>query len=191
MLPEPLPHRSDSLAQQVALARFGELALKAEDLDEILHEACRLVAEALGTGLAKVVELQPDRRTLLVRAGIGWRAGVVGATLTSIDDGPEGLALRDGTAVISPELSGETRFRIPGFILEHGVQSIVCVVIVGADGGLPYGVLQVDSRQPADFGTETVAFLRNYANMLASAVLRLRSATELRRRADDNERLLR
>jgi hypothetical protein len=42
------------------LARFGELALRSNDLDEILTEACRLAWEALGTDLAKVVELQQD-----------------------------------------------------------------------------------------------------------------------------------
>jgi hypothetical protein len=31
------------LRQQTILARFGELALKSEDIDEILTEACRLV----------------------------------------------------------------------------------------------------------------------------------------------------
>src|SRR5215213_3741333 len=70
--------RDELLEQQRVLARFGELALASEDLDEILTEACRLVGDALGTDLAKVVEVQPDGRTLLVRAGVGWRPGIVG-----------------------------------------------------------------------------------------------------------------
>jgi hypothetical protein len=37
------------LRQQTILARFGELALRSDDLDVILTEACRLVAEAMGT----------------------------------------------------------------------------------------------------------------------------------------------
>ena len=37
------------LRQQTTLARFGELALRSDDLDEILTEACRLAGEALGT----------------------------------------------------------------------------------------------------------------------------------------------
>ena len=57
-------HR-ELLRQQTILARFGELALRSKDLDEILNEACRLVGEALGTDLAKVVELQEDGETLL------------------------------------------------------------------------------------------------------------------------------
>ena len=44
------------LRQQTILAKFGELALKSDNLDEILTQACRLVGEALGTDLAKIVE---------------------------------------------------------------------------------------------------------------------------------------
>ena len=70
--------RDELLEQQQTLARFGELALKSDDLFEILNEACGLVGDALGTGLAKILELQEDGRTLLVRAGVGWGDDVVG-----------------------------------------------------------------------------------------------------------------
>jgi GAF domain-containing protein len=91
----------EQLRQQTTLARFGELALKSDSLDEILTEACRLVGEALGTDLAKVIELQEDGRTLLVRAGVGWKPGVVGvATVTAADDTSEGLALKTGEPMI-------------------------------------------------------------------------------------------
>jgi GAF domain-containing protein len=64
------------LPQQTILAKFGELVLKSENLDEILTEACHLVGEGLGTDLVKIVELQDDGHTLLVRAGVGWKPGV-------------------------------------------------------------------------------------------------------------------
>jgi hypothetical protein len=43
------------LRQQEILAKFGEMALRSDSLDEILTEGCRLVSEALGTDLAKVI----------------------------------------------------------------------------------------------------------------------------------------
>ena len=98
----------DMLRQQTTLARFGELALKSDDLDEILTEACHLVGEALGTDLAKVVELQEDGETLLVRAGVGWKPGVVGvATVKAADDTSEGHALKNGEPMISPDIEAE------------------------------------------------------------------------------------
>ena len=114
------------------------------------------------------------------RCGRRWRTAT-----------PEGLALRNEAPVVSPDLDREDRFGVPPFVAEHGVRATVCVPIVGPDGEPPYGVLQVDAREPRPFGEAEVAFLRTYANMLASAVSRLRAAAELRRRADDNERLLR
>jgi GAF domain-containing protein len=108
------------LDQQRVLAEFGEAALNAEDLSGILNEACRLVGEALRTDLAKVVELLPDGKSMLVRAGVGWRPGVVNEVVISADEGsPEGLTLKDG-AVISPDINREERFSYHEFLRDHG-----------------------------------------------------------------------
>ena len=169
------------LRQQTTLARFGELALRSDDLDEILTEACRLAGEALGTELAKVVELQEDRQTLLVRAGVGWKPGVVGeATLKATEDTSEGHALRTGEPMISPDIATETRFKYPAFLIENGVRAVANVLIIGGQGRPPFGILQVDSRTPREFTENDTAFLRSYANLLAAAVDRLRIIQEVR-----------
>jgi len=163
------------LRQQTSLARFGELALRSDDLDEILTEACRLVGEALGTDLAKVVELQEDGKTLLVRAGVGWKPGVVGvATIEIMDDTSEGVALKTNKPMISPDISTESRFRYPPFLTENGVRAVVNVVIIGGKDKPPFGILQVDSRKPREFNESDITFLTGYANLLAGAVDRHR-----------------
>ena len=58
------------IQRQTTLAQFGELALRSDDLDHILTEACRFVGSALGTDLAKVMELAEDGETLSVRAAL-------------------------------------------------------------------------------------------------------------------------
>lgn len=99
------------LRQQDALAKFGELALRSEDLDEILTEACRLVGNALGTDLAKVLEMQDDGITLKVRAGVGWKPGVVGKVTVKAEKGSsEGYALQTGEPVTSDNIDEEVRF---------------------------------------------------------------------------------
>jgi PAS domain S-box-containing protein len=171
------------LHQQTALARFGELALKSDDLDEILTEACRLVGEALGTDLAKVMELKEDGETLFVRAGVGWKPGVVGeATTKASDETSEGQALKTGGPMISPDISKETRFSYPPFLVDNGVKAVANVPIIGADGKPPFGILQIDSREPRQFTDNDTAFLRTYANLLAAAVNRLRVTGDLRDR---------
>ena len=167
--------------QAVGFAKFGELALRSNDLTEILTEACRLVGEGLGTDLAKVMELQEDGATLLVRAGIGWKPGVVGqVTLKAVDGTSEGYALKTGEPMISPDIRTETRFSYPPFLVENGVRAVANVVIIGSQGRPPFGILQIDSRKPREFTGEDITFLRSYANLLAAAVDRLRVTEEVR-----------
>lgn len=169
------------LRQQTILAQFGELALESDDLDEILTEACRLVGEALGTDFAKVVELLPDGETLLVRAGVGWKDGVVGvATIMASDDTSEGHALKTGEPMVSPDIDEETRFRYADFLIENGAKAVANVIIIGGKDRPPFGILQVDSRVRREFSEEDIAFLRTYANLLAATVDRLRVLEEVR-----------
>jgi PAS domain S-box-containing protein len=173
---------AELLRQQNVLAQFGERALKSEDLDDILHEACRLVGEALGTDLAKVMELQADGITLKVRAGVGWKPGVVGeVTVQAVPKSSEGRALFTGYPVVSANVETEGRFEYPEFITDAGVRALVNVIIIGPEGHRPYGILQVDSRRPRDFAENDINFLRSYANLIAAAVERLRIGHEARR----------
>jgi len=169
------PSKDLSLRHQDILARFGELALKSDDLDEILNEACRLVGEGLGTDLAKVMELHEEGMTLFVRAGVGWKPGVVGeVTLDAAGSTSEGYALKTGQPMISPDIETETRFTYPAFLIENGVRAVANVAIIGGRGRLPFGILQVDSRTPRQFTGQDIGFLRSYANLIAAAVDRLR-----------------
>ncbi|MCJ2061318.1 response regulator [Methylobacterium sp. J-088] len=171
------------LRQQTALARFGELAIRSDDLDEILTEACRLAGEALGTDLAKVVELRADGKTLLVRAGVGWKSGVIGqATITAEHDTSEGHALRTGEPMISPDIAKETRFRYSQFLIDNDVRAVANVLILGGRGKPPFGILQIDSHVPRQFTESDTLFLRSYANLLAGAVDRIRVMGEVRDR---------
>ena len=81
--------------QAMALSHFGGHALRTHDLDALLQEAAKLVSEATGIELVKVLELLPDRDTMLVRAGVNWNPGVVGhATFGAHRDSPAGTRFR-------------------------------------------------------------------------------------------------
>ncbi len=171
------------LRHKTVLAEFGELALRSSDLDEILNEACCLIRDVLGTDLSKVMELQPDGNTLIVRAGVGWKPGVVGKVALKVSDQtPEGYAFKTGEPVVSPDISKETRFEYPAFLTDNGVQAVAYVLIIGSKDKPPFGILQIDSRTPRQFTEDDVAFLRSYANLLAAAVDRLQVIGEMRTR---------
>lgn len=170
---------ADKLRKQVSvLAKFGGQSLRCENLDELLHEATRLVSEAMDVDLVKVLQLLPDGRDLLVRAGVNWKPGVVGHAKISAHEGsPAGHALRTDEAVISEDIAKEKRFEIPELLIDHGVRSAVNVVIRSERG--PFGVLEVDAQRPRQFTQDDIDFMQNYANLLATAIDRVNSHREL------------
>ena len=178
--PVTFDKRSALLRQQTILAQFGEFALRCDSLDEILTEACRLVEGALNTQLAKVMEMQTDGDTLLVRAGVGWKPGIVGVVRLKVSDlTSEGHALKTGEPTTSPDRRQESRFHFPAFLIEHGVHAMANVLIPSRHRQSPFGILEVDSREPRQFTEYDLTFLRSYANLLAAAVDRLRAIDEL------------
>ena len=182
--------RDALLEQQRVLAEFGDLALKTEDLDDILDKACGLVGRALETDFAKVMELSPDGRTFKVRAGVGWKPGVVGVvSVTAVENSPEGLTLAQGS-VISSNRQTERRFEYHDFMIDHGVKAFVNVLILSSKGRAAFGVLQVDSRNPRNFTQSDIEFLRSYANLLGAAIERLRAVDELRQSVRDKDLLI-
>jgi two-component sensor histidine kinase len=182
--------RDAFLTQQTALAKFGELALKADGLDVVLQEGCRLVGAALGTDLSKIMTLEDGSR-LFVCAGVGWPDGIVGKlTFPLTEDSSDEYALRSLTPVIATDLSQEKRFKIASFVIDQGVKALVNVPIIGTDHRAPFGILEVDSRVPRQFGDDDIAFLKTYANLIAAAVERHRNLDELRALADQRQRLL-
>jgi two-component sensor histidine kinase len=182
--------QEELLEQQRALAEFGDFALNTETIDDILNRACELISRALETDLAKLMELLPDGRTFAVRAGLGWRPGIVGeVTVTAAENSPEGLTLKEG-AVISKNSDEEDRFEYHDFMKEHGVRAFVNVLVLSSKGRPPFGVLQVDSRQPRDFTQSDIEFLRSYANLLGAAIERFRVMDELRAAVREKDLLI-
>lgn len=162
------------LQQQRSLAQFGRLALQSDDLDAILHAACQLVGEALGTDFAKVMSLQDDGLTLLVRAGVGWAPGVVGhITVSASERASDGHPLHTGEPVVSDDIETDDRYTFAPFLRHHGVVSLANVAIPRSSGRPYYGVLQVDSRSPRHFTEQHITFLHGYANLIGAAVERL------------------
>ena len=188
--PELHSNAEELLRQQTALAKFGEFTLRSEDLTEILQEATRLVAVGLHTNFAKILELQEGTR-LLVRAGVGWRPGIVGHETTEAVEGTvEATALASREPIVVGDADRQDTYKISEFVKEHGIRSFVNVNIIGPPEGRPYGILEVDSCEPRQFSANDVDFLRTYANLVAAAVQRIRLIEELRDRAYEKERLL-
>ena len=175
-----MPDPKQMIARQKILADFGEFALQSDDLDEVLAEACRLVAEALGTGRAKILEVQQDGQCLFARAGVGWSPEIVGQLrLPMSERSSETFSIAAGKPVITQDITKEERFEVPDFMKKAGVVALVNVPIL-LPGRKPYGLLQVDAAEPRVFGEEDTEFLRTYAIILGPVIDRLQKVSLLR-----------
>jgi two-component sensor histidine kinase len=164
--------------QQEVLAELGVAALKGTTFDELLDLTVRRVAGGLEAELAKVLEYMPAEKRLLMRAGVGWDAGLVGTATIGADlESPSGFALRTGKPVISNHLENEERFRTPELLAAHGVRRAMNVILQG--DGAPYGILEVDSRSEGEFTEHDIAFLQGAANILGMAIERQRRERKL------------
>lgn len=157
------------LRQQAAVAGFGSFALRQSDLLKVLTEAARVCAEGLSVPFSKVCRYRAAENDLLIEAGFGWKAGVVGHVVSRADaSSPQGRAFATGEPSICNDLGKDNKFELPPFYAAHGIVSTVDVVIKGDDQ--PYGVLEIDNDQQHDYDQHDIDFLTGFANVLAEAV---------------------
>jgi two-component sensor histidine kinase len=159
--------------QQAALARLAERAIAGNELQILFDDAVATVAQTLDVDLVKILELVPGDAELQLKAGIGWRPGLVGAALVSSSgrDTPAGLALAAGAPVIVEHFAADTRFDGEPLLHEHGAVGGLTVPIAGRDGH-PYGVLGAYGTSRRRFADYDVAFLIAVANVLAGTIQR-------------------
>src|ERR1700733_37882 len=158
--------------QQEALAQLGERALVEPDLERLLNDAVSTVALTLSVDFVKILELLPGGTDLLLRAGFGWTASLVGTVLASTDAGSYAhYALNSAAPVVTADYAAETRFAIAPYLKNHHCVSGVTVTIAGRDGRA-YGILGVCTGKARHFGAQDTSFLAAVANLLAGAIQR-------------------
>ena len=167
-------------AQQAAVAKLGERALRADDPDALLDAAVSLVAEIDGVTAACVWELGRDGRRLHLRAGLEDRMPGVEGRVSAARDSHAGAALESNLHVIVDDWAGEGRYIMPPALRVLGFASSLAVVIDGKDR--PFGVLDIHSAEPNRFTPQDVHFAQAAANVLADAIERHAADQALRHR---------
>lgn len=166
--------------QQGLVAELGRRALTGIDLDQLMDETVALLAADLSVEYANLLELLPDGRAVF-RAGVGWRAGLVGGATVELGPGtPAGRVVLDQTPVLIDDLRTDARFPAPSMAREYGVVSSLTVPLYGQ--ARPLGVLGVHAARPRPFPEGDVHFVQAVANVVATAMERHRNEERLRER---------
>jgi two-component sensor histidine kinase len=167
--------------REKALADFGTFAFRETELRRILNQAAQVCADCLGVPFSKICQFRPLQNDLLVVAGHGWKANVVGFAISVADEtSPQGRAFTTGAPQLCPDIGAANTYNLPSFYTEHGILSTVDVLVT-AKTGPPFGVLEVDSQTSNAFDEHDIDFLTGFANVLAEAVVTIARAEDLRR----------
>ena len=174
---------------QRAVAALGQAALGGLPLDELMERATEIVAATLELDHVSVFEIAQratstrgcccGRARLAARADRAARAEIGRASHA-------GYTLMTGEPVVVEDWEREERFQQPAVLAAAGVRSGACVMI----GDPPYGALAAHSVHPGAVGPEHVTFLHAVANVLDSAVARLRAEEEIAEQAAARGRLV-
>nr|MDQ3036817.1 ATP-binding protein [Myxococcota bacterium] len=180
--------------QQSELAALGLRALRGGDLQALFDDVVHTVSRTLGVELAKILELRPGGDELVLRAGIGWREGLVGHATVPADTGSQaGFTMFSRQPIIVRDLRRETRFHGPALLLDHGVVSGVSAVIEapGTDGAA-FGVIGAHTATERELTEDDAAFVQSVANIVGAAVMRARWEQQVafERRWGETHRLL-
>ncbi len=178
------------VAQWESVADVGLAAVEGS-IGALLDHAVVVAAKTLGVPYAKILELLPGGDAMLLRAGVGWKEGLVGQALVGTARASQaGFTLASAEPVVVQDLRTETRFHGSSLLADHDVVAGMSVVIHTAAG--PFGVFGVHTTSERRFTREDVAFLQAVANIVSTALDRDRVSKQLedaRRKAALRERL--
>ncbi|ODS34144.1 MAG: two-component sensor kinase [Candidatus Scalindua rubra] len=157
--------------QQEEIIKIGRRALKGIGISTLFDEVVSIVARTLDVEFCKILELMPDGKAFLLRAGVGWKEGYVGhATVGTGRDSQAGYTLLSNESVIVEDLRTETRFSAPPLLKDHGAISGMSVIIQGEKR--PFGVLGVHTTRRRTFSKDDANFIQAIANVLAESIER-------------------
>jgi two-component sensor histidine kinase len=158
--------------QQEALAQLGERALVEPDVERLLKDTVSTVAMTLSVDFVKILELLPGNTDLLLRAGFGWKADLVGTIVASVaPDSYAGYTFDTRLPAVTDDFASESRFKVHGYLRDYGCISGINVTIAGRDDRF-YGTLGVCTKTRRRFAAQDIAFVGAVANLLAGAIAR-------------------
>jgi signal transduction histidine kinase len=179
----PTPDRSKTkvtlteLKLQQAISQLCLRALAEPNLSILMVEAVALVSQTLKVKYCSVLGLLPDRKTLVLRAGIGFREEAIGAATVGEQNSLAGYTLRSRQPVIVEDWQKETRFDSLPLLQEYDTIGSISTVIDGTEK--PFGVLIVHTTKPSKFSQNEVNFIQMSSQILAAAIARQQAETQL------------
>jgi two-component system CheB/CheR fusion protein len=169
----------DREMRQRVVADLGHRALAGLPLDRLMALAGGRVVDVLRADLSDVLKLDEAGRRLRVWAGVGWKKARRGKPEIAADGmSAPAVALRSRATAFVDAVPHPNGLKLTPHQRAERVAS--CVYTVMADSGGIRGLLGVHSKRKRAFTHEDGLFLQDVASVLASAISRDKTESELK-----------
>jgi len=166
--------------QRIA-AELGVRALAETDLDAFLTETVASVQGALRCDAVTLLELLPEGNALRLRDVAGAGRELLGSVYGPAEAPLAFSALAERQPVAIDDLRLEADLASPVLLQNAVLSSVVAPIAARGPGGRPFGVLGAHSRSKRHFTADEASFLQTAANVVGTAVVRLRAEERVRR----------
>ncbi len=164
------------LARQAAVAELGRRALEGASVSRLLEHAVEIVARELGVEMVTILRYDTEAGIINPYATRGWPEAALRQPVPLREE----VIARAGELAEAPWIVDEVDESLPysKSLLTHGIRSYATVLIGTAEQ--PWGMLGVQSIEPAAFGSEHTDFMLAVAHLVWDAI-------ERREKDDANE----
>ena len=169
----------ENIGRREAFLELSDSAFHGASLDEMFDSAAAILARNLLGSHSAIFELQPDTGDLRLRAGSGWRDGVVGTGVIGTEPSSHAQTTLTSFTPVRMAFGPETLAANPPLLSGEGIVRGMAMVIY--DSVRPFGMVAVYSNEPGDFSVGDALFLQMFANLLTSALVRSGAEDSLER----------
>jgi PAS domain S-box-containing protein len=159
--------------QRGIVADLGQRALSGADLNALMEEAAQLVAQTLEVEYCNIMEMLPDSKGLLLKAGYGWKKESIGLIVETENQSISGYTVLAKEPVVIDDLNTDSRFETPQYLQEYSILSGISIVIHGHEK--IFGSVGAYTTKRRAFTRDEINFLQTVANVLATAIQRKQS----------------
>ncbi|AFV23944.1 PAS/PAC sensor signal transduction histidine kinase [Methanolobus psychrophilus R15] len=168
-------------SQHAAVASLGQQGLSDGDLDSLMKEAVRLVAQTLNVEYCRIMRQEKAGNTVMI-AGVGWEEETRDSDIDAHSDDSSSIlcyTLYSGEPAVVMDRETKDRFSGYSLLRGHGLVSGMDVLIGRKDR--PFGTLSVHTAQSRVFTEDDIHFMQSVANVLAESINRRENEDNLHR----------
>ncbi|MDW7731975.1 MAG: ATP-binding protein [Methanolobus sp.] len=160
--------------QHAAVAKLGQQGLSGVDLDILMQESVRLVAQTLDVEYCRIMKQEKDGNFVML-AGVGWEEDKDKNQDLTHDESENGqnilcYTLYNGEPAIVKDRETKDKFSGYSLLRDHGLVSGMDVLIGRKDK--PFGTMNVHTTQRRVFTEDDIHFVQSVANVLAESISR-------------------